>query len=161
MSIIECDRCHGTTINNERCKRRTCKYGIYCFQHAKSMYGLKLGQSNIAGANIGLFATKDIQNNKNIIEYTGLIRSHDDFNTNPSPYGVHLNNTTVLDARSTQSSIARYANDCRAINKRNGECRGNNARLTNAHNNRINLRSTKNIRAGQEIFASYGREYWQ
>jgi hypothetical protein len=46
---------------------------------------------------------------------------------NPSGYAVARGR--VIDAASTQSDLGRYVNDCRAANRRAGECNGSNARL--------------------------------
>jgi SET domain-containing protein len=69
-----------------------------------------------------------------------------------------------MDAASTQTGLARYANDCRSANKRAGQCKGNNSKFdmttTRAGKTTIWLRATKNIKAGSEILISYGRKYW-
>ena len=68
-----------------------------------------------------------------------------------------------MDAASTQSGLARYANDCRVANIREGDCKGNNSRfvkVTRAGKTTVWLRATKNIKAGSEILISYGRKYW-
>ena len=58
-------------------------------------------------------------------------------------------------------SVARYANDCRTINKQSGQCKGNNARLSvNAEARKGWIVATKTIHPGDEIFVSYGRRYW-
>ena len=100
-----------------------------------------------------------------IADYTGVIKTQAQNDVKPSGYALAIPHGKVLDAASTQSGLARYANDCRAKNKRAGQCqcKGSNARfgtLTRGGVTRVWLTSTKMIRANSEIFVSYGKEYW-
>ena len=63
---------------------------------------------------------------------------------------------------STQSCITRYANDCITGNKRAGQCRGNNSQFRPTRDRQgANLKADRLIRAGQEIFVGYSRDYWR
>ena len=54
-----------------------------------------------------------------------------------------------------------YANDCRNCNKKKNECKGNNARFViNQRTKRVYLKATNNIKAGGEVYVSYGKGYW-
>ena len=85
------------------------------------------------------------------------------FNANRSDYAVDIPHNRVLDARSTQTALGRYANNCRTINKNAGQCSGNNAKLSydDQRRDKVNLKATKNIPANREVFVRYGRKYWE
>ena len=65
-----CQRCTATTKSGQRCKNRTCR-GKQCWQHLKKEQGLRVKQSEIAGAGFGLFTTKPFRKNQKIANYTG------------------------------------------------------------------------------------------
>lgn len=160
MSVRECIRCQAIKKDGNQCTRNTCKYSTMCFQHTKINKGLVVKQSNIPDSGFGLYTTKRIPAKKIIAQYGGEVIPTNQYQD--SGYGVYLNQNQIIDAKSTQSGIARYANMCRAENKRQGQCNGNNAKLShNRRNNTVNLKSTKVIPAGKEIFNSYGRSYFR
>ena len=159
MSRRECTRCHAHIANGpRRCSRRTCIYPRYCWQHTQKLDGLKLAPSTLPNTGLGLFATKDFARNELIGPYTGTI------STVPinGPYVLEVHRRKFIDAKSTQSCITRYANDCRTVNKRAGQCRGNNSQFRPTRDRQgANLKADRLIRAGQEIFVGYSRDYWR
>jgi SET domain-containing protein len=165
MSIRECKQCSADTIKGRQCKNRTCKYSLYCWIHTKKLFQLGLKTSGIPGTGTGLFTFKDIQPGEQIAKYTGKIKTQEEYDRNDSGYGIGIrdgpNKGKVVDAASTQSSNARYANDCQAKDKRKKHCKGNNAALLNLDNGEIWLESIKLIKKGEEIFSSYGKDYWR
>lgn len=162
MTQRSCVQCSARKKNGERCSRRTCKYSDKCFQHTKIDTGLQIKSSNINGAGQGLFATKDFKRNEKITSYGGTQVSLDTYRNNPSGYGFLITRNLILDASSTQSGWGRYANNCRNQNKQAGECRGNNAKIVgNTQRRTANIKATKNIKAGEEIFVPYSRGYWK
>ena len=163
MSITECDRCNATTRSGARCKQRTCKYAMMCWQHTKQLLHLGVRDSAIPAAGQGLFTYVDIPVNRVICSYDGENISRAAYSANRSEYGVHIPGGRVIDGASTQSSIGRYANNCRPADRAAGHCRGNNAKFsisTRAGVSTINIKSTKRIPAGGEIFVAYGSGYW-
>ena len=161
MSVRDCQQCNAMTRYGRRCRRITCLYSSFCFQHTRRLErALNLKKSHIPGGGTGLYAWNRIPYNTNIAEYTGNEIGIPDPNVH-YPYAVTRRDGTAVDASSTQSTIARYANDCRPANVAANHCQGNNARLYENNNGRIWLRSTRAIPAGQEIFVSYGDEYWE
>ena len=119
---------------------------------------LAVKKSSIVDAGLGLFTLEPIKKNQNIIQYTGIIRTNDQFEANPSMYGVEISKGRVIDAKSPQSSIARFANDCRAVNKKAGDCSINSRFVVSGET--VWIRATKAIPANSEIFVSYGPKYW-
>ena len=164
MSIRECVRCSAQTKKGARCKRTTCAYSTFCNTHTKQLFGLYLRKSSISGSGKGLFTVKEIPPKTRIAKYTGTIKTRTAYDAKPSGYGVGLPRGKVMDAASTQSGIARYANDCRTANQRLKQCKGNNSKFNvsaRAGTSSVWLTSTKRIPANTEIFVSYGgRGYW-
>ena len=163
MSVVECVKCSATNKNGKRCSRTTCKYAKYCHQHAKIILGLQVKKSTIPNTGQGLFTLKEIKKHEDITEYSGEKLTVEEANRKPeSGYGLLINKDTVIDGKSTQSSLGRYANDCRSVNVKAKYCKNNNARFVINHKNKkVMLRATKKIPAGSEIFVSYGRSYWR
>jgi SET domain-containing protein len=164
MSVKECVQCSAQTRNGKRCKNTTCIYSEFCRAHTIQLFDLVLKKSSIPNSGKGLFTAVAIPPKKRIAKYTGDIKTIEQYKANPSGYAVAIPRGRVIDARSTQSGIARYANDCRLANKRNGDCKGNNSKFsisTRAGVTSIFLVSTKRISAGEEIFVSYGgKSFW-
>ena len=168
MSIRVCERCAAATRQGkgQQCKNSTCITSEFCTAHTKSLFDLSLKPSSIPRAGTGLFTMKAIPKNQKIARYTGKVITQAKYDEKPSGYGVAIDAPPdhVMDAASTQSGLARYANDCRSANKRAGQCKGNNSKFdmttTRAGKTTIWLRATKNIKAGSEILISYGRKYW-
>ena len=130
-----------------------------CWQHLKKGQGLRVRQSEIAGAGFGLFTTKPFKKNQKIADYTGenLSRAAIDRRYRGNTRGEYVlcdgdrPNNRCVDGRKTNSSVARFANDARGTNRRN------NARFLQRG---FGIKATQNIPANREILVSYGRGYW-
>ena len=160
MSIRECVKCEATKTDGRRCTRSTCVYPGMCWQHFQKEHHLKLAPSGIPNAGLGLFTMRDIEPNERIVEYTGRVRGPSEGIGGNYVLEVSKNPPVHIDAASTQSSIARYANHCRQQNERARNCRGNNAKYRK-YRGHIYVRASKRIPAGQEVFVSYGNSYWR
>ena len=161
MSKRECVRCGAMNKNGSQCKRTTCIYSKFCGAHTKQLFDLQLKRSGLPKSGKGLFTSKDIPKNTKIAQYTGKIMTQAQHDKKPSGYAVAISKNRVIDARSTQSTLARYANDCRPTNKVLKQCKGNNAKLKRGRGDTVRLTSIKKIPAGSEIFTSYGgKAYW-
>ena len=161
MSQRDCSRCTALTKQGTQCSRTTCKYSHMCFQHSKSALGLQVKTSHIPNTGQGLYTTKTIKRGQKVASYGGNVVSQNAYNQNPSGYGIHLNNNQVLDGKSTQSGLGRYANTCKPANKRQGQCKGQNAKLSVNHRNQsASLKATKKIKAGEEVYVPYGNNFW-
>jgi len=163
MSVVDCVRCTAFKADGGRCTRRTCKYQGMCWQHSQSQRGLKLTQSNIPGAGQGLFATRNFDVGDTVAVMATrrhkMTRQQYDNTEHPQLYGQQFGRH-VWDARSTQSGMGRYANDCRTANRNAGHCVHNNTKpALNASTGRITLKARRRIRRGDEIFQGYGRAY--
>jgi len=163
MSVRECVQCAAETAAGKRCKKHTCMYSEFCDVHTKKLFDLAIKQSAIAGSGKGLFTMVEIPKNTRIAQYTGQVKTDAEYGEKESGYGISIPGGKVIDAYSTQHGIARYANDCRSANIKKGECKGSNARFSSSTRDGktlVWLTSTKRIKAGGEIFVSYGRGYW-
>jgi hypothetical protein len=162
--VRDCDRCHGTKADGARCTRRTCKIGRFCFQHLSKEVNLAVRPSTIAGAGQGLFSTKVVsipankrQSGVPLIQYTGeqLTSAQHDARYGADERGqyvLRLGPNRYIDARSTQSSAARYANAC----DRPGYKKPCNAKFNNAGN----LVAVKKLPKNSEILTRYGSDYF-
>lgn len=108
---------------------------------------------------MGLFTNVDIPKGGRIVEYTGRHREWKDVKQfdGHNGYLLRLNRNTAIDARPKRSGMGRYANDAMGISRVPGL--RNNAEYL-IYGNRVFIEATRNIRKGEEIFVSYGREFW-
>ncbi len=120
---------------------------------------LEVKESNIPGAGRGLFTSKFIPKGTRIVEYKGKIRTwkevrHDDGNY----YIFFVTQNHIIDAATYKKTLARYINDAKGLKKIKGL--NNNTEFV-CDNLRVFVESTRDIAAHAEIFAGYGKEYWQ
>jgi hypothetical protein len=155
MTTVEWVRCKFIRGNGQRCKRNTCVRKDYCWQHLRSKLGIDVRPSTLSGAGMGLFAYKTFPKGRQVASYSGKII--DASEAKDSEYAVSWGRGKVVDAKSTQNSVGRYANTCRGADKRRKKCRGNNVKLARDFaRKRISLKATKKIQKGDEIFNTYG-----
>ena len=153
QSIRQCQRCTAQTNSGRRCKNRTCR-SDKCWQHLKRDDGLRVKPSQVSGGGAGLWTTKRVKPNQRIGRYTGesVTRSQlqQRYGNQTAQYAL-CSSKKCVDARKTNSSAVRFANDARRTQFRN------NARLRG-----LNLVvGSSGIPANREIFAAYGRGYWR
>lgn len=121
---------------------------------------VEVKESILPGAGKGLFAREWIPKGTRIVEYKGKITSwkevDDDDGNNGYIYYVKRHH--VIDASRRKSSLARYANDARGLQRVKGI--SNNAEYVE-EGVRVFIESRKDIPAGAEILVEYGKEYWQ
>lgn len=153
MSILVSQRCVALNNNGLPCRNRT-RRAHKCWQHLKRDEGLRIKTSDVPGAGLGLFATRQIRHRGHVVEYEGedmTRKAVDARYPGPALYVYCKNNVQCRDARMTTSGPARFANDG-IIRRRN------NARMVPGT---YNLRAKKSIAAGKEILWDYGPTYWQ
>ena len=106
----------------------------------------------------------DFEPNETVVDYGGTLVSTETFNGPGYPlseYGVQINANWVRDGRSTQSGLGRWVMDCLPVNRPH-DCPRNNSRIIlDQRRRRASIRATRHIDAGDEIFASYGENYWR
>ncbi|MES2394484.1 MAG: SET domain-containing protein-lysine N-methyltransferase [Bacteroidota bacterium] len=123
---------------------------------------LAVKKSNIPGAGKGLFIKRDVKKGERIVEYLGEIISWKECDIraerDEGGYVFYVSRNKCIDAFNTPEELARFANDAKGLTKIPG--------ITNNCKYEIYKKSgwiaaTKNIKAGSEIFVSYGAEYWR
>lgn len=155
-SITVREQCAAIRANGARCKHKTLR-GTLCWQHLKQKKGLRIKESEIQDAGLGLFTTKERKRGEDLAPYTGdIVVSHDAQYGGDYALQIKKNPPTFIDARRSNTGEGRYANAQRERGKRN------NAQLLYDQRNRIGkVRATSKIAAGKEITVAYGARYWQ
>ena len=153
--VTPSQRCTANTKAGVHCKQRTAK-GQYCWNHLRSIEGLRIKKSDVPNAGLGLFAARDLPANKRI-DYTG-----DKIQVVPGqggPYFLEITNSMAIDAARTNCGQGRWANDPRGTDKTaNSEFvvytpRGGTRTAC--------LRTLRPIKNGEEILIKYGGTYWR
>lgn len=118
-------------------------------------------KSQLPGAGKGLFTTKPIKKGTKIIEYRGEIIEWKEYRKRVKEekdgYLFFIRRNKCIDAYNTPQYKARYANDANGIVRVKGL--KNNAQYE-IHNDRCYIVATRDIKAGEEIFVDYTKEYW-
>jgi hypothetical protein len=148
-------KCESQCKNGcQLCKRTTIK-GDKCLTHSSRDYNLRIKKSNIKDSGFGLFvATRPIRKGEIITKYSGKI------SYNPT-YGKYVLEAAGKYINANKSDCyGSYANDCRASNRRLHQCKQNNARFKITNDGSVDIVAIKDINKNEEIFISYGRQYW-
>lgn len=118
-------------------------------------------KSQLPGAGKGLFTTKPIKKGTKIIEYRGEIIEWKEYRKRVKEekdgYLFFIRRNKCIDAYYTPQYKARYANDANGIVRVKGL--KNNAQYE-IHNDKCYIVATRDIKAGEEIFVDYTKEYW-
>ncbi len=117
--------------------------------------------SLLPNAGKGLFTNKAIKKDSKIIEYKGEIIDWKEYTKrvkeDKDGYLFFISNKRCIDAFSTPRYKARFANDAEGLSKVKGL--KNNA-VYDIFDDRCFIVATRDIKAGEEIFVSYTKEYW-
>ena len=155
-------QCEAVKSNGQQCKNHTVIGQKFCHSHRQNTLHLQIKDSNIQGANKGLFAigkgivfrtgARICMYNGQLIDVQELIRR---YGYNTAPYAIQLHNEDgeqQFEDASIERGIGSLANHSCVKSKIN-------ARLSISRGNRAQLIATKNIRGGQEILVDYGDDY--
>jgi SET domain-containing protein len=117
-------------------------------------------KSQIKGAGLGLFTKKDIQRDEVIVRFHGELLTERQvtirLNKGEDSYFVETNDDTIMDSRKVPG-FAKYANDAVGLGPTGFK---NNALITFDDDDNVCLTALRKIKAGEEIFTAYGKEYW-
>ncbi len=152
--IVESVQCEYKLNDGRLCLEPT-KQTTLCKKHLKMYNHLEIKKSTIPNAGLGLFATSNLKADTFICEYKGEIQ----YEIMSGPYVLELGKGKYLNGNSS-INVGSYSNECHRNDKINCYCQGNNARLILNIDDRVYLRLTRNVKAGEEIFTSYGNSYW-
>lgn len=123
---------------------------------------LEVKTSTLPKAGKGLFTKRDIKKGERIVEYLGEIITDKELEKRAEKdiygYAFYINSRRVIDAYYTPEALARYANDAaglqRTLGLKNNCC-------YEIWKNRGWITAEKDIKAGSELFVSYGAAYWK
>lgn len=123
---------------------------------------LLVKRSKLPKAGKGLFTKRDIKKGERFVEYLGEIVTEAELDRRAEKdiygYAFYISKKKCIDAFYTPNELARYANDAKGLNKVKGL---NNNCSYLVYKNSGWIEAEKNIKAGEEIFVSYGAEYWK
>lgn len=109
----------------------------------------------------GLFTTKPISKGSKVIEYRGEIINWKEYEKrverDEDGYLFFVNKNVCIDAFNTPQYKARYANDAEGLSqvkKYKNNC------SYETEGNKCYIVAQRDIKAGEEIFVSYTKEYW-
>ncbi|MDZ4668892.1 MAG: SET domain-containing protein [bacterium] len=124
---------------------------------------LEIKKSHIPGAGKGLFASALFKRGDRVIEYTGDIitwaqcKKRNETLDGVGAYYFYVSAKKCVDAQNCLDSLARYANDAAGFVRIDGI--RNNSRFEVIRGKPFIIAS-RNIKPGEEVFVSYGKEYW-
>ena len=160
-------QCTEHKRDGSRCSRKVVIGSPVCWQHLGLVYRLTAKPSTITGAGKGLFAhdpESDIvfKKNEQIITYTGDVITNAELQERYprkkkfepiAPYTIKLKQTRYVDS-ACDRGIGSIVN-----NASNSNANAKIVSVFNANPQYIYIKAIKNIRHGEEIFASYGPAY--
>ena len=116
-------------------------------------------KSGLPKAGKGLFTKIDIPKGTRIVEYKGRIQPWREVKDEDgiNGYLMYINRNVVINGLKAVKTLARYANDAGGLVRLEGI--RNNSEFV-SEGKRCFIEATRNIKAGEEIFAGYGRKYW-
>ena len=121
---------------------------------------LTVKRSKIPGAGKGLFTSRFIPKGTLIVEYKGRVSTWKKVLEGKvfNGYVYYLKREHVIDAMTYKKALARFANDANGLINTNELV--NNSKFM-LREDKVYIRATKDIFASEEIFVSYGKEYWK
>ena len=117
--------------------------------------------SQLPNSGKGLFTTKAIKKGSKIIEYKGEIIDWKEYERrveiDEDGYLFFINKKRCIDAFNTPQHKARFANDAAGLGRVKGLT---NNSVYEIEGDKCFIVARKDIEAGDEIFVSYSKEYW-
>jgi hypothetical protein len=150
-----------------RCENRTTA-GCYCHTHLQTAMGLRVRDSTVPNAGKGVFAMRDFAQNEKVCKYTGDLLyglrveaatgddpdNDDDFEG--STYILQLSRNTLVDAARRNTNVGRFINDTKGTRRR-----PNVKWVVDQRRKTVEMRATRPIKKGDELFVSYGSGYFE
>ena len=128
---------------------------------AKETDYLYLKTSGIINSGKGLFTSIRIYKNEVISLFKGEILSNKEAAVRAlnkkDGYFINMLDGSILDSMNTKC-FAKYANDSEGFKK---SLFKNNSKITLDEKNKVCLVATRDIKINEEIFCSYGKDYWK
>jgi uncharacterized protein len=128
---------------------------------AKESYYLYIKKSQINGSGNGLYTSIPIYKDEIISIFKGEILSDKQSQSRAKKgedcFFINMPDGTILDCKNVKC-YAKYANDASGIVKSMFKT---NSHITLDENDNVSIVADRNIKAGEEIFCSYGKRYWK
>lgn len=124
--------------------------------------GVEIAQSTIPDAGFGLFTTIARKKGDLLVPYEGkhIVLSKSYEGPHPEgPFVLQVNNRTFLDGANESYGLGRFVNCCRQTDTTKFGLRNNARFCINARAGNVNIRATRSIAPGDEVFAPYGSSY--
>ena len=161
---LTCNRCTAQTATGTRWRRRVCVGTQKCFTHRKRDEGLQVKRSLIANSGKGLFATKIFRKNDLIgTGYRGELISRAQLNNRygqqqnaNAPYALSVRNSQQIVDSACERGILSVANTKTV----RSQCNAKYSQHIKSDGT-VNVRATKRIRPGDEIYIWYGAGFTQ
>ncbi|MEQ8302315.1 MAG: SET domain-containing protein [Cyclobacteriaceae bacterium] len=120
---------------------------------------LVVKKSRLPGAGLGLFTKAQILKGSRIVEYKGRLQrwsevKHED---GYNGYILRVNHRLAINAKPFKKALGRFANDATGLSRK-AILKNNAEYIVDGH--KCFIDAMVDIPAGEEIFVSYGREYW-
>ena len=149
--VMPSQRCTGQTVKGTHCRQRTTK-GQYCWNHLRSIEGLRLKRSAIAGAGMGLHAARELPKGTRILYVGDQIPLNAD--ADGGVYFLQVSQDMSVDAARTNTAMGRWINDPRGSGQRA------NGRFV-VHQGKACIETTRIVKIGEELLVPYGGGYWR
>ena len=132
---------------------------VFIFKNKKyynnTKFALELKDSQIENAGIGLFTKEKIKKNRLIGYYGGELLKVKNENYDPD-YSIEINNRYVIDGSKYPRPFTSMMNDAHK-SKFSNNCEF----IVDLAKKRVEMRATRIINEGEELFIDYGEEYWE
>lgn len=155
---LEARQCAAETKKGEQCKRRTRKQLPYCYEHTRLILHVEIRPSSIEGAGLGLFAVEDFQKGDFIVPYEGEFINEAELNRrygdDTAKYALKVSKNVYIDSACSRGTGAFINQATKKTNNNAALFRGTSRRPQDS-----SVRALKAIKAGEEIFVSYGSKY--
>ncbi|MDR3571308.1 MAG: SET domain-containing protein [Candidatus Pacebacteria bacterium] len=155
-NVVVRTRCKAHNANGRRCKNITLKTDM-CWVHLQKEEHLRIKKSGLPGAGFGVYTTVPRREGDKLGEYKGKRVFH----PIDGPYVLQIAANEFVNANRSTDGPMRYANMARRGDQIDGRPARNNANFKVNWRLRVPIvKASKNIPAGKEILANYGRDYW-
>ena len=159
---LQSERCHSQIKTGSRCSRK-CVIGTpYCWSHLLSNHYLRLLPSTVPNAGKGVFVLNKqrplgeiiIRNGDVVCPYGGKLIDETTLNRRygdkTAPYALQLSQNRYRDAACARGVGSMINHDGR---------RANVSFAVNHRAKTVSIKAKRNLRNGEELFLSYGRDY--
>lgn len=132
------------------------------FSYEEEAAFLLVKESQIPDAGKGLFLCVNKKKGDLIALFRGEVLSYEEAEQRAANkedgYFIDMSNGTILDSMHVEC-FAKYANDALGVGK--SKFKSNSEIQLSGHTDVVYLIAIRDIKAGEEVFTSYGRKYWK